>query len=70
MSLCEPPTSIDVGEREDHHGGVGVAGEFTIGELAPVDRRPLSRFDCHVGSADLWVPRVSVSSSRFCYFFS
>ena len=63
-----PPTSIHAGEREDHHGGVGFVREFAVGELAPVDHRPLSCFECHVGSADLWVPHVSDCSIRFCVF--
>ena len=66
VSLCEPPTSIDAGEREDHHGGVGFTGEFAVGKLLSVDRHPLYRFDRPVGSPDLWVPRVSDCRIRFC----
>ena len=39
------PLSMQEREREDHHGGVGFAGEFAVGELAPVDHHPLSQFD-------------------------
>ena len=44
-SALPPPIPVDAGECEEHHGGVGFAGEFVIGELAPVDRHTLPWFD-------------------------
>ena len=40
--VCPSPKHLPLStrEREDHHGGVGFVGEFAVGELAPVDRRP------------------------------